>query len=110
MTAEIKDIGISVNPPKAECNDINCPFHGNLSVRGQVIEGKVTTVRMSKTVVVEHSYLKYQKKYERYEKRTNRYSVHAPACFDLKAGDRVKIMECRPLSKTVSFVVVEKRD
>ena len=60
--------------------------------------------------MVEHSYLKYQKKYERYEKRTNRYSVHAPACFDLKAGDHVKIMECRPLSKTVSFVVIEKRD
>ena len=39
MTAEIKDIGININPPKAECNDVNCPFHGSLSVRGQVIEG-----------------------------------------------------------------------
>jgi small subunit ribosomal protein S17 len=27
----------------------------------------------------------------------------------VKAGDQVKIMECRPLSKTVSFVIVEKR-
>jgi ribosomal protein S17 len=26
----------------------------------------------------------------------------------VKEGDRVKIAECRPLSKTVSFVVVEK--
>ena len=28
---------------------------------------------------------------------------------EIAAGDKVRIMECRPLSKTVSFVVVEKR-
>jgi small subunit ribosomal protein S17 len=27
---------------------------------------------------------------------------------DVEEGDRVLIAECRPLSKTVSFVVVEK--
>lgn len=110
MTAGIKNIGIGVNPPKAECNDPNCPYHGSLSVRGQIIDGKVTSVRMDKTAVIERNYLKYQQKYERYEKRTSRYMAHAPACFDLKVGDDVKIMECRPLSKTVSFVVVEKRE
>ncbi len=108
MTA--RNIGINVNPPKAECNDPNCPFHGTLPVRGQIIEGTVVSVRMDKTAVVEKNYLKYQEKYERYEKRTSRYTVHAPACFELKVGDEVKIMECRPLSKTVSFVVVEKRE
>lgn len=110
MTAEIKNIGISVNPPKAQCNDHDCPFHGSLSVRGQVIDGTVVSTKMDSTVVVERKNLKYQKKYERYEKRTNRYAVHAPACFELKAGDKVTIMECRPISKTVSFVVVEKRE
>jgi small subunit ribosomal protein S17 len=109
MMAKIRDIGIDVNPPASECDDVNCPFHGNLAVRGQVIDGSVVTVKMDRTVVVEREYLKYQKKYERYEKRTNRYSVHAPACLELNAGDSVRIMECRPLSKTVSFVAVEKR-
>jgi small subunit ribosomal protein S17 len=109
MAAKIKDIGIDVNPPASECSDVNCPFHGTLPVRGQIIEGTVVSVKMDKTAVVEQTYLKYQKKYERYEKRTSKYSVHAPACFELKAGDHVKVMECRPLSKTVSFVVVEKR-
>ena len=108
MTA--RNIGINVNPPKAECNDPNCPYHGTLPVRGQIIDGKVVSVRMDKTAVVEKHYLKYQEKYERYEKRTGRYMVHAPSCFELKVGDAVKIMECRPLSKTVSFVVVEKRE
>lgn len=107
--AKIRDIGIDVNPPKSECDDVNCPFHGKLAVRGQTIDGSVVTVKMDRTVVVERDYLKYQKKYERYEKRTNRYSVHAPACLELKVGDNVRIMECRPLSKTVSFVAVEKR-
>ena len=108
MTA--RSIGINVNPPKAECNDPNCPYHGTLPVRGQIIDGKVVSVRMDKTAVVEKHYLKYQEKYERYEKRTGRYMVHAPSCFERKVGDEVKIMECRPLSKTVSFVGVEKRE
>jgi len=109
MVTKVKDIGFDVKPPASVCEDVNCPFHGSLPVRGQIIEGEVVTVKMDKTVVVEREYLKYQNKYERYEKRTNRYSVHAPACLELKAGDHVKIVECRPLSKTVSFVAVEKR-
>ena len=44
------------------------------------------------------------------DERTGRYSVHAPSCLELKVGDEVRIMECRPLSKTVSFVVIEKRE
>ena len=110
MTEKVRDIGIGVNPPSAECKDPDCPFHGSLKVRGQVIDGTVVSVKMDDTVVVERNYLKYQEKYERYEKRTSRYSVHAPSCLGLKVGDAVSIMECRPLSKTVSFVVVEKRE
>ncbi len=110
MVTKTRDIGIGVNPPAAECNDPNCPFHGTLAVRGQVIDGTVASVKMDKTVVVERNYLKYQQKYERYEKRSSKYSAHAPACFDLKVGDNVTIMECRPLSKTVAFVVVNKRE
>ena len=110
MTAGIRNIGINVNPPKESCKDPNCPFHGSLPVRGQIIDGKVVSVRMDRTAVVEKNYLKYQDKYERFEKRTGRYSAHAPECLQLKVGDEVRIMECRPLSKTVSFVVIEKRE
>jgi small subunit ribosomal protein S17 len=110
MTAKVRNIGIDVVPPASECNDPNCPFHGSLPVRGQIIDGVVATVRMNKTVVVERNYLRYQKKYERYEKRSNRYPSHAPPCLGLKVGDRVRIMECRPISKTVSFAVIEKKE
>jgi len=110
MAAEIKDIGFDVVPPTLECNDPNCPFHGSLSVRGQTIDGVVATVKMNKTVVVERNYIRYVQKYERYEKRSSRYSAHAPACLGLKVGDRVTIAECRPISKTVSYVVIEKKE
>ena len=49
------------------------------------------------------------KKYERYEKRTRRYAAHLPSCIgEVASGDNVRIMECRPLSKTVKFCVIEK--
>ena len=64
---------------------------------------------MNRTVIVERDYLKYVDKYERYEKRSARYAAHAAPCLGLKAGDSVTIMECRPLSKTVAFAVIEKQ-
>ena len=106
MTA--RNIGIDVKPPEAECTDPMCPFHGTLPVRGQVIDGTVASVRMDKTAVVERTLTKYDSKYERYEKRTKRYSAHLAPCMNVKAGDEVTIMECRPLSKTVSFAVIAK--
>ncbi len=106
MTA--RDIGIDVKPPEKECTDPNCPFHGHLKVRGQIIEGVVISDKMQGTVVVEREYLRYVAKYERYEKRRSRYHVHNPPCIDAKVGDYVRFMECRPLSKTVSFVIIEK--
>jgi len=110
MTAKIKDIGFDVVPPTSECNDPNCPFHGTLSVRGQTIDGVVATVRMNKTVVVERNYMRYIEKYERYEKKSSRYVAHAAPCLGLKVGDRVTIAECRPLAKTVTFAVIEKKE
>jgi len=107
--SEVRDIGIDVKAPSATCEDKHCPFHGQLPVRGQIMEGVVVSVKMNDTAVVERNYLKYDKKYERFEKRTNRDTVHNPPCLEIATGDKVRIMECRPLSKTVSFVIVEKR-
>lgn len=94
--------------PKKTCADSNCPFHGELPVRGRIFEGIVVSAKMEKTVVVKHDYLHYVPKYLKYERRYSRISSHNPPCIDAEEGDKVKIAECRPLSKTVSFVVVEK--
>jgi len=37
-----KNIGVKVKEPKRECSDKNCPFHGGLSIRGKLFDGKVT--------------------------------------------------------------------
>ncbi len=104
-----RNIGIDVQIPAKECEDPNCPFHGILPVRGQVITGKVVSDRMKGTVVVEKDYLHYVRKYNRYEKRHSKIHAHNPPCLAASVGDTVRIAECRPLSKTKSFVVIEVR-
>ncbi|RPJ50503.1 MAG: 30S ribosomal protein S17 [Methanobacteriota archaeon] len=102
-----KNIGLDVQTPLKECNDVDCPFHGTLPVHGQVITGKVVSDRMKETVVVEREYFQYIRKYNRYEKRSSKIHAHSPVCIGAKVGDVVRIAECRPISKTKSFVVVE---
>jgi len=105
----MRDIGVDVKPPQGDWDgDENCPFYGTLRLRGQVLEGTVASLGMQRTIVIERNNVRYMKKYERYEKRTSALSAHLPACIgNVEIGDRVKVMECRPLSKTVSFCVIE---
>jgi len=98
-----------IEPPEKECDDPNCPFHGTLSVRGILLEGTVVSVKMNRTVVVRHDYLHYVPKYKRYERRNKKIHAHLPPCLDVKEGDKVIIGECRPLAKTVAFVVLTKK-
>ena len=105
---ESKDIGIALEIPKQKCNDVKCPFHGNLSVRGRKFTGIVVSTKMRKTAVIEFNRLHFLKKYERYEKRRTKLKIHNPECINAKDGDIVRVMECRPLSKTKNFVVIEK--
>ncbi len=101
-------IGLNVPEPEAACDDANCPFHGSLSVRGQTLEGTVASTDMIKTVIVEREYDVRVPKYDRYMKRRSRVPAHHPPCLDLSVGDRVRIAETRPLSKTKAHVVVER--
>ena len=101
-------MSLTFKKPKKSCEDRNCPFHGELPVRGHVLEGVVVSAKMDKTVVVKRDYLYYVTKFIRYERRHSRIASHNPPCMEAKEGDRVTIAECRPISKTVSFVVVER--
>lgn len=93
---------------KKKCSDLNCPFHGRLSVRGRQFTGTVISAKMRKTAVVEFERLNFLKKYERYEKRMTRLKAHNTECIGASEGDIVNVRECRPLSKTKSFVIMEK--
>lgn len=101
-------MSLTFKKPKKSCDDRNCPFHGTLAIRGRVLEGIVVSAKMDKTVIVEREHLHFSPKFVRYERRSGRVPSHNPPCIEAKEGDKVRIAECRPISKTVSFVVVEK--
>ncbi|RLI03888.1 30S ribosomal protein S17 [Candidatus Bathyarchaeota archaeon] len=103
----VRDIGLDVKPPEKTCSDKHCPFHGKLSVRGQVFKGEVVKT-YQKSAVVERILIKYVPKYERYMKKRSRIHAHNPPCIGAKPGDIVTIAECRPISKTKSFVIIER--
>merc|ERR1712016_18497 len=88
--------------------DKKCPFTGKVSIRGRILTGVITKMKMNRTVVVRRDYLHYVKKYNRFEKRHKNMSVHlSPAFRDVQLGDIATIGECRPLSKTVRFNVLK---
>lgn len=101
-------IGVPVKTPEKKCEDLYCPFHGSLSVRGRILEGVVVSSKMRGAIVVRRDFYQYDPKYMRSERRHSHIPAHNPPCIDAKVGDNVKIMECRSISKTISFVVVEK--
>ncbi|MFX1513759.1 MAG: 30S ribosomal protein S17 [Promethearchaeota archaeon] len=105
--SQTRNIGVAP-PPTRSCTDKKCPFHGNLSVRGRIFEGTVVSDKMIHTVTVERRFLAGNEKYKRYERKFTKFTAHNPPCLDVKEGDRVRVGECRPLSKTVHFVVIEK--
>ncbi|MCK4933130.1 30S ribosomal protein S17 [Candidatus Bathyarchaeota archaeon] len=101
-------MALSLRKPKGTCTDPECPFHGRLSVRGRVLDGLVTSAKMDKTAIIRRDHLQYMPKFKRYERRHSHIPAHNPPCISAKEGDRVNIAECRPISKTVSFVIVGK--
>ncbi len=103
-----RNIGVPVqNPPKLACSDPNCPYHGHLNIRGRIFEGTVISDKMDKGVVVEWDYLLELRKYKRFMRKKSRVPAHNPPCINARKGNAVRIAECRPLSKTKSFVVIE---
>jgi len=100
-----------VETPEKECDDKNCHTHGTLKVRGRIFEGKVIR-KFRKRITIEFERVIYIRKYERYAKSKTKIHARLPDCMEkeINIGDLVKIQECRPLSKIIHFVVIEKTD
>lgn len=103
----VRNIGVSVAPPRKNCEDELCPFHGTLSVRGKLLTGIISSAKAPKMVVVSREYPRPAPKYKRFQRSRSKVHAYLPTCIDVKEGEEVMIAECRPLSKTVSFVVIE---
>ncbi len=103
----VRNIGIQVKPPKKTCTNELCPFCGSLSLRGKLMTGVVVSHKAKNMVVVEREYSRFVTKYKRYERSKSKLHAFVSDCMDVTEGNKVKIAECRPLSKTISFAVVE---
>jgi small subunit ribosomal protein S17 len=101
------DIGIDAKPPENRCNDAKCPWHGYLPLRGRQFVGKVVSARTPKTAIVQWDFVHFIPKYERYERRRSRITAYSPECIGAKEGDTVRIAECKMISKTKAFTVIE---
>lgn len=76
----------------------------------RTFEGKVIDNKMNKTIIVETYRLGKHPRYGKYLKSSTSFKVHDEKG-EAKIGDKVCIMETRPLSKTKFFKlfkVVEK--
>ena len=71
----------------------------------KVREGIVVSDKMDKTVVVAEATMKLHKLYKKRLKATKKYKAHNENN-DCNVGDKVKIMETRPLSKDKRWRVV----
>ena len=104
-----RKIGIKgIIEPKNSCTDKNCPYHGNLSVRGRIFKGKVVSDKTDKAIIIEFERIYKIPKFERFAKKKTRIRAHNPECIKAKLADIVTVMETRPISKTISFVVIQK--
>ncbi len=67
--------------------------------------GTVVSNAMDKTVVVRVESVVMHKLYHRFVQRARKFAAHDEAN-DCKVGDKVQIMECRPISRSKRFRVV----
>jgi small subunit ribosomal protein S17 len=72
----------------------------------KVREGVVTSAAMDKTAVVAVTNRVRHPRYQKTMARTTKLYVHDEAN-DLKAGDRVRVQETRPLSKSKRWRLIE---
>ncbi|MGB9911415.1 MAG: 30S ribosomal protein S17 [Microgenomates group bacterium] len=71
----------------------------------KTFEGKVIGTKMAKTATVVVESFKVHPLYKKRIKRSKKYHVHDE--IGVKEGDWVKFVECRPISKTKKWKIVE---
>lgn len=107
-----REVGLGFKTPKeAKAGtyvDKKCPFTGSVSIRGRILKGIVLSTKMNRTIIIRRDYLHWVSKYSRFEKRHKNLAAHcSPAFPQVKEGDIVTVGQCRPLSKTVRFNVLQ---
>ncbi len=104
-----KGIGVELNTSKEKLQELSQELvKHRIKVRGRVVTGKVVSKDTHGTAKIEWSRIHPIPKYERFEYRKSGVKAHMPKCLNVEVGDLVKAIECRPISKTKKFVIVDK--
>ena len=75
---------------------------------GRKFQGTVINAKAQQTATVEWYWKRYVPKYERYEQKRTRIHAHNSPDINAVKGDKVLVQECRPISKTKHFVIIQK--
>ena len=78
-----------------------------VQVNKKTLQGTVVSDKMQKTLVVNVQRFIKDPKYGKYLKVSKKYKAHYEGS-DIKVGDKVTIVECRPRSKDKHFEVTSK--
>ena len=104
-----KGIGIELNLPDKKLEELNQELKKHkIKIRGRTVIGKIISKDTHGTAKIQWSRIHPIPKYERFEHRKSGVMAHNPHCLDFQIGDLVKAIECRPISKTKKFVIIEK--
>lgn len=106
--APAEDAPVAAAPePAVEAADANAGGKSSSRARGNRVQkiGIVSSDKMQKTVVVRVDRLVLHRKYRRYVRRTSKFMAHDD--LGSTTGDRVRIVETRPLSAHKRWRVVE---
>jgi small subunit ribosomal protein S17 len=80
-----------------------------VSTRGRIFQGIVIR-KFHKRVTIEFERTIKIQKFERFMKKKTRIHARLPGEFadEINVGDLIRVHECRPLSKIIHFIVIEK--
>jgi small subunit ribosomal protein S17 len=100
------------NDSHKKSQESNVAVAGNeirVGTRGRVFEG-IVTKKFPRRIVIEFERMIYVRKYERYARLKTKIHARVPGIMEneVKVGDLIRVHECRPLSKIIHFVVVQK--
>ncbi len=74
---------------------------------GRVLHGVVVSDKADKTITVMVERRVMDPLYKKFVRRSSKFAAHDEQN-KFKVGDKVSIRECRPLSKTKTWIVVEE--
>ena len=74
----------------------------------RILKGKVIKNKNQKTIIVDVESTYMHKKYKKFLKKNKKFAVHDENN-EVKIGDRVQIIESRPISKTKRFILFDEK-